>query len=440
MLIRFGFSNFRSIKGYQEVSFVSSSISDNSASLISIDAIKEKLVPTVAIYGGNATGKSNLLRALEFIVNGVLGSHTRGNVDGGIPRERFLLDKSSKEDASVFDCDFIHDGVRFHYGFSVNDDKVLEEWLYAFPNRYKQIWFHRSLEENEPYYFGKFLKGKNRTIETLTRGNSLFLSSAAQNNHEMLTPIYKYFRNKIEFDFGRGSIPAHVLEGYLEDEEERNWLVKFLTSSDIGIVNIKVESDMDLVDSFPKEIIDLVIKRAKTSHEGDSEYDESENAEFLKGMLSKDVRIEHSCSDGSSVLFGLENESLGTRKLIAILGPIYEALKNGNLLVIDEIDTSMHPLLSRKLIQLFQSKETNPNFAQLLFSTHDTNLLEGGFLRRDQIWFTEKDNSNATTIFPLTDIETRKGDNIENGYLQGRFGAIPFLGKIDMLFDHMDDQ
>lgn len=440
MLIRFGFSNFRSIKDYQEVSFVASSITDDCGNVISTDAIKEKVLPALAIYGGNATGKSNLLKALEFIKSGILGSHTRGNAAGGIPRERFLLSKSSKNEPSVFDCDFVHDGIRFHYGFSIDDEKIIEEWLYAFPNKYKQIWFHRNLEEKEPYYFGKHLKGKNRTIESLTRDNSLFLSSAAQNNHEMLTPIYKYFQNQIEFDFGRGSIPPHVLEGYLDDVEEREWLIKFLTSADIGIVNIKVESNKDLKSGISKEIIDLVVKEArKNNKDSSAEFDEVEQANELLNMMSKGVHVEHSCFDGSSVVFELDKESLGTKKLIAILGPIYDALKKGKLLVIDEIDTSMHPLLSRKLIKLFQSRETNPNFAQLLFSTHDTNLLAGGFLRRDQIWFTEKNESNATIIYPLSDIETRKGDNIENGYLQGRFGAIPFLGKLDSLFEQISN-
>jgi len=433
MLIRFGFSNFRSIKDYQEVSFVASSLSDECADLISPESLNEKILPAIAIYGGNATGKSNLLKALAFICGGIQKSQTSGKAEGGVPREYFLLDKTSQDEPSLFDCDFLLNGVRYHYGFSVDSQQVVEEWLYAYPKKYRQIWFHRRSDEKEPYLFGKALKGKNRTIAELTRENSLFLSSAAQNNHVMLTPIYKYFTNQIDFDFGRGAVPAHVIEGYLEDEEERDWLIQFLASADIGIVNVNVNSGSDEDDDFQKDLVGLFRKHVfDEDNEGEKKF-----GRFVEA-LSKDVSVEHSCIDGSTVELAMDKESLGTKKLIAILGPIYDALKKGTLLVIDEIDTSMHPLLSRKLIQLFQHKETNQNCAQILFSTHDTNLLAGGFLRRDQVWFTEKDEKGSTVIYPLTDISTRKGDNIESGYLQGRYGAIPYLGNIDLLFEHIN--
>ena len=431
MLIRFGFSNFRSVKDYQEISFVASSITDECADLISIESLNEKVLPAIAIYGGNATGKSNLLRALECMCGGILRSHSAGDAVGGVPREYFLLDNESHTNPSIFDCDFMLDNVRYHYGFSIDNERVLEEWLYAYPRKYKQVWFHRSSDDNEPYYFGKALKGNNRVIESLTRKNSLFLSSAAQNNHEMLTPIYKYFKRQIEFDFGRGAVAPHVIERYLQDENEREWLIKFLASADIGIVNVRVQSGDDEFADFKKDIIGLIAKHAV--HKSDDRPDSNK----LMDMMSKTVSVEHSCSDGSTVEFELDKESLGTRKLIAVLGPIYDALKKGSLLVIDEIDTSMHPLLSSKLIQLFQKEETNPNYAQILFTTHDTNLLAGGFLRRDQVWFTEKVKDCSTVIYPLTDISTRKGDNIENGYLQGRYGAIPFLGNLDLLFENI---
>jgi hypothetical protein len=438
MLIRFGFSNFRSIKDYQEVSFVAASISDDCADLILTKSLSEKILPAIAIYGGNATGKSNLLKAFAFARAGILRSQSAGSVTGGIRREYFRLDKVSREEPSLFDCDFILDEVRYHYGFSIDNQQVIEEWLYAYPKNHKQVWFHRRIDEENQFYFGKALKGKNRTIESLTRKNSLFLSSAAQNNHEMLTPIYNYFSNQIEFDFGRGSIPAHVFERYLKDENEKEWLIKFLTSADIGIVNINVKSDLETDDDsdLHNDIIEVIKKHVFDEDEDD---DGDEKLSELKAALSKGVKVEHGCSDGSIVELKLSDESLGTRKLIAILGPIYEALKNGSILIIDEIDTSMHPLLSRKLIQLFQSRETNPNNAQLLFTTHDTNLLSGRFLRRDQVWFTEKNEKGSTIIYPLTDISTRKGDNIENGYLQGRYGAIPYLGNLDSLFDQLNN-
>lgn len=433
MFIRFGFSNFRSIKDYQEISFAASSISDDCANLISFKTIDEKLLPALAIYGGNATGKSNLLLALKFLRHGILKSHTGGNATGHIKREPYLLDNKSHSKPSVFDCDFMLDNVRFHYGFSIDSEHVIEEWLYSYPKKYKQVWFHRNSNEKEPYYFGKALKGKNRTIESLTRKNSLFLSSAAQNNHAMLTPIYEYFKTKLEFDFGRGEVPPHVIEGYLEDENEREWLIKFLASADVGIVNVKVESYKEENSELRDDIIKILTKHVFD----DDDVKKQDNSKKLIDLMSKGIRVEHCCSDGTTVILEFDKESLGTKKLIAILGPIYDSLKMGTLLVIDEIDTSMHPLLSRKLIQLFQEKETNPNNAQLLFSTHDTNLLAGGFLRRDQIWFTEKDNFGSTIIYPLTNITTRKGDNIENGYLQGRFGAIPYLGKLDLLFEEI---
>jgi AAA15 family ATPase/GTPase len=417
MLLRFGVSNYRSISDYQELLLAASPIKEHQVYVISVNGLDSKILPAIGIYGANASGKSNVLQAFAFMRLMLLKSHANGSATGGIARIPFQLDPEVLKQPSHFDCDVLIDNVRYHYGFVVDDDRVREEWLYAYPSKHRQVWFHRKYNEEPSFYFGKFLKGKNKTIEALTRDNSLFLSAAAQNNHKQLSKIYRYFEENYFFRLNAEHGFEHLETAYLDKGMIKTRIIEFLKRADTGIVEAQVEKREGTVTD--KSIIENI--RTALG---------SENA-----SVNDTLRFGHQSLGFNSIFLKLGDESRGTLQLLTLLGPLFEALESGKVIIIDELDTSLHSLLSLQLLKLFNSPSSNKGGAQLIFTTHDTNLLGGEGLLCSQIWLTEKDKKGATHLYPLTDIRTRHTDNFETGYLQGYFGGIPFLGGLDVLKD-----
>ena len=405
MLIRFCVSNFRSLREEQQFSMVAA-FKEDRKDLVHVDSLGLDLLRVAGIYGANAAGKSNLLEALRFMQAAVIESHRAWPPDGPIAREVFRLDAESRTRPSLFEADFLLEGVHFQYGFELDDKEILREWLYAFPNKRRQVWFTRDSKRPEPFQFGKQLKGSNRVIERLTRPNSLFLSAAAENAHEALGKIYSWFSSRIyssgaETRETRG-IPftASLLE------TRRKEILDLVRLADLGIVDIKI--------------------RERASGEPRGRAMSSGWAEGANRVLEFRHRAK-----GEQVAMTLAQQSRGTQAWFSIAGLVVRALEKGSLLCLDEIDASLHPYLVLELLQIFQDSAKNPNQAQLLFNTHDTTLLghllgEPG-LHRDQIWFVEKNEEGASHVYPLSDFKPRKQENIERGYLQGRYGAIPFI-------------
>lgn len=422
MLLRFGVSNYRSIKGYQEISLVAAAIKDAEAELIECENFKLKVLPAAAIYGANAAGKSNFLRAFHFMNSFVETSHQKGGPGKSITRKYFALDKGYEMEPTKLDCEFIFNGDRYHYGFIINKERILEEWLFSFSGsmarKVKKTLFHRKFGENPEFYFGPDLKGLNKTVAELTRDNSLFLSAGAANNHKQLLEIYEFFQSNFQFISADRLTSSSELSKHIDDLEIRSKVLEFLQHADIGIVDLEAKKvgDDEKQKEFRKGLSALLVK-----------FVGEELAQLDEDEESVELVLKHQGNDETSNAIELSDESTGTVALLGILWPVFNVLKNGRVLILDELNTNLHPLVSRNLISIFNSKSENPKGAQLIFSTHDTNLLCGGILRRDQIWFAEKDNFGASHIYPLTDISTRKTDNISKGYLQGHFGAIPFL-------------
>jgi hypothetical protein len=422
MLLRFAVSNFRSIRDEQELSLVASqAIKDDPQALIETPALrKDKALPAALIYGANASGKSNVVEALRFMQRMVLDSQTDFKPDAPLGRPPFRLAPGWPEKESRFDLTFIHEGVRYQYGFSALDDRFGSEWLYSWPNGLSRELLMR---EGQEFRFGRFLKGDNHVIARLVRPNSLFLSTSVQNNHEQLKSIYSVFA-KLHFDSDaspRPSVIGHRLGQFGLDSRA----IRLLGALDTGIRSLKMNEER-LVDQ---------LKRTHTGlDDGGIQKTIEKDLHDFKELLETKTNVPqfgHAAFGGSTEFFYLDDESTGTVRLLAILGPMFEALDRGSTVIIDEIDSSLHTLACKQIIALFQSPKTNPKGAQLIATTHDTNLLYPDTLRRDQVWFTEKDGEGATHLYPLTDIRTRKGDNIEKGYLQGRFGAVPFAGSVD---------
>jgi uncharacterized protein len=411
MLLRFKFANFRSFREDQEFSMVASAFADHPEVLLHPEGLDEGVLPVAAIYGANASGKTNVLRALHFMTNAVENSHKTWPADGGVPAERFMADEVSRKSPSRFVVDFIVDGRRHQYGFEVSSEAVLEEWLYVYPNGKKQKWFRRV--PHSPMSFGAKMPGENRTIENLTRKNSLFLSAAAQNNHEALLPVYKWFAKSLSFVRGERELWRRWTAEICARAECKQALAGLLAAADLGITDVKiVEEKMTEQHRKIFEALASILEPAGRQPE-------------IPETQSK-VRLLHRIGD-KSVPFEFDEESDGTRAYFDLLGPVISALAEGRVICIDELDASLHPLLALEIVRLFNSPSVNPRGAQLIFNTHDTNLLNSDLLRRDQVWFTEKDANAGTHIYPLSDYKPRRDENLQSGYLQGRYGAIPFI-------------
>ena len=421
MLLRFGVSNHLSIRDFQELSFVASSLKDRDEGLIPCAAApKGTVVPAAVIYGANASGKSNLVSAMRTMRRMVLFSQTRGEPGGGVPRQPFRLDAACSGEPSRFEIDFVIDGVRHHYGFEASDSAFESEWLYDFPGSRRRMLFER---EGSEFRFGRGLKGRNNIIADLTRPNSLYLSAAAQNKHERLSRVFGYFRS-IHGVYA-ADFPGAVVSRRLAEKEPNDRVIKFLGRIGTGVIGYrrKETETPEEIKALHQEIDAAIRKRLKGA------------VRFEPDTDSKQVAIElaHRSRDGEQIYLDLDLESAGTRRLLFVLGFAFQALDEGTPLFVDELDASLHTQATEAVLRLFCSPETKPKGAQLVATTHDPNLMRAPVLRRDQLWFTEKDADGATQLYPLTDIRTRKGDDIEKGYLQGRYGAVPFDDPLSAL-------
>lgn len=420
MLLRFGVENHLSIRERQEFSLVATSLKGEERGLLTtgVNAAKFAL-PGVVIYGANASGKSNFVKALSFVRRMVLYSHSKGDPDSSILRRPFALDNKSKSQPSRFDMDFIRDGIRYHFGFEVTDKIVATEWLYSFPSGRRQMLYERSSPTD--IVFGRSLKGRNRIIADLMRDNSLFISVARQNSHDDLTSISKFFDEILlinAISVNETDLVGEFSEAKGVDERA----IKFLTQINTGVVGYRSVKKKN--SDKTKELLMAVSSALKAV-----------NPEMDFGQIDIETRdlieLAHRGATGDRVFFRFDQESSGTRRLILLMSAVFKSIDRGSVIVIDEIDASLHTQVAELIIQIFFNPEINMHNAQLIATTHDTNLMRSPVLRRDQIWFAEKDEGGATSLFPLSDIHTRQGDNIEKGYLQGRFGAIPFAGSID---------
>jgi len=394
---------------------VASSLKDIESAAIEVPAAKVGALRVAAIYGANASGKSNVLRALQFVCSAVENSQVRWKPQQRIPRHSFKMRPARSEEPTSFRVDFVVGGTRYEYKFAVGSESVVEESLHSYPEARARLIFRRS---GDTFSFGKFTTGPNQLIASLTRPNSLFLSAAAQNNHEMLLPVYQWFADALRFvsgprDEGNGDTFA-----ICADASRKPLLERLLAAADFGLAGV------DFKEREVPEESKCFFSAAATALP-----DTAENIQPPERII--DVTFLHQCENGESVRFSPLDESSGTLAYFGLLGPVIETLEQGGVLCVDELERSLHPLLALEIVRIFNDKQRNPNGAQLIFNTHDTNLLDADVLRRDQVWFTEKDRCGATHLYPLTDFKPRREENLERGYLQGRYGAVPFLRRDD---------
>lgn len=348
-----------------------------------------EILPVAAVYGANASGKSNLLTGLRFMDEAVRDSFAVWDPTLGVPRRRFQLDDIERP--SVFVVELVLEGVRYTYGFEVDEFDVLEEWLFSYPEGRKRVVFER---DPNGVRFGSTVgdKPKLELLSNLLRRNALFLSLAAQSGVSHVLPVRNWFLEGLRFRFDCAQVDEGKIVGFLDaNKADRDKVVDLLRAADLGITRLFTTDGA--------------------------------------GHAPRRVRVEHGVG---KALFPLSDESAGTQTWLGLLPTVLTVLSNGGVLVIDDIDASLHPLLAARLIGLFHDAEVNGAGAQLIFTTHDATLLHPPLgdevLARDEIWFVEKDReSGASSLYPLTDFKPRTEDNLERRYLAGRYGAVPEL-------------
>jgi AAA15 family ATPase/GTPase len=423
MLIEFRVKNFRSLRDEQVLSLVASpdkSLLDTHALDTGLKAAPHLLKSTV-VYGANASGKSNLIKALQYMRGVVLESAALQPGQTFDRLQPFKLDAMSSGQPTEFEVTFLLAGVRYQYGFAMNAQRIVSEQLRVYKAFKPQRWLDRHFDVEsgrDVYESCPGLKGSKSLWEGATRPNALFLSVAVQLNSEALRPVFDWFANGLVILNEQSPLSPQFSVQMLKREEQRKAICEFLRAADISIADIEVATKQAMVHTINFDL--ATGKREETA--GEQAVDE--------------VKFHHVTEHGEAV-FDLMDESSGTRNLLFLTGPILDILNKGQTLVVDELDTSLHTLLVQALVRMFHRPEINTGGAQLIFTTHDTSLLDAyGLFRRDQIWFVEKRQDQNSSLYPLLDFSPRKNEALERGYLQGRYGALPLLRSESLGVQH----
>ena len=387
MLLQFSITNHRSIKETAIISMKAAADKTMKEVLISPDGKKE-LVPVMAIYGANAAGKSNVIHALLLMREMVCGSYAKPLKGAELPYEPFAFVDGQTE-PTTFEIIYYYESIKYAYGFSFDKDRIISEYLYHWPNGREALVFSR---EKDEYEFRESIQ-EQLTLAGRTSENRLYLTSSNEWNCAQTEKAYLWFQKNLRGLIATGVSNESTIDAIRKGGDGKQRILKEMMLADLGICNVELSGTKE------KPIISTV-------HQLTDDSGEKKQYTLLLGQ-----------------------ESVGTQRFFSRIGLWMDALNSGAVLVVDEIEASMHPLLTRHLIEMIQDQTTNQNHAQLIFTTHDTGLRDLKLLRRDQIWFAEKDEKTMQTdIYALTEFSPRKEENIARGYLQGRYGAIPFIG------------
>lgn len=425
MLIYFEAENFRSIR--EEICLQMTAVNyykELQDNLITWDlpGLKNlKYVKAAAIYGPNAAGKSSVWQALLRMKDMVCNS-VRYSPEQLLPYHPFRLDTFSKNKPTRFSIVFTagKSNTRFQYSFSYNEKTIISEKLYAYPKGFKQVWFSRELVEDKPQIKDSTYLKIPASLKPLLNNGTLLLSllgqyPSAQENKEILSIVNWFAR---DLDLYSSSSEAYndfpyageVLDGEKGSDAMRKYIRRLLTTADVGIVNMQIKTQ-EIPKDMQKTITHLFGVPQEQLEEG-----------------AKTIVFEHKGSEGDGI-FDFGEESNGTKQLFGLSAHIAQALETGGVLFVDELDASLHPLLVAEIIRTFTNEKTNLKAAQLVFTLHNVSILEDELLRRDQIWFVEKNAAGATELYALSDFSPRKNETVAAGYLGGRYAAIPVISE-----------
>lgn len=421
MLIEFSITNFLSFYEKQTFSLVASKskeLEETHTFSVPSKAKQPRLLHSAAIYGANAAGKSNLLAAMRVMREIVLSSAKESQA--GEPIQGIEAHALHKAEPTEFEIVFLKEGIRYQYGFAVTQQQVLEEWLFVFETSRAQQWLSRVYNPDSKEYEwlinATYIKGNKEILKEATRDNALFISTAAMLNSKPFENIIEWFQVNLHVGKTENFSPQKTIE-LCKTQEGKEKVIKFLQTADISIVDIYLtEKDM-LIDNLPnelKKILQNIAIKIDT------------RPPVIKVT---EVRFAHETTDKSFFDLPLELESRGTKNLFEAAGVLLNILEQERVICVDELESSLHPSITRFLIELFNKPDINISHAQLIFTTHNTSLLDTELLRRDQIWFAEKDTMQTSKLYPLSDFSPRKDESLQKGYLQGRYGALPYISS-----------
>lgn len=430
MILQFSIKNYRTFKESAVLSFIASNYDKDTRENENIyynEKFGLRLLKSAVIYGANASGKSKLLDAFAFMRHYVINSSKEGQKGDKIDVHPFKLNTETENQPSEFEIIFIYKDVQYRYGFEATKTKVVSEWLFHKPKTKEIELFYR--DNNKFDTHGRsFSKGKTVIKEGLVRDNALLVSVAAQFNDKTSINVLDWFKRlKTLSGLNESGYQGYTMSK-TEDPVHKAKILDLLKAADLGIRDIQLQKlDIDkLPKDLPKEIKDKILREVN-----------EEKAEYISDVLTTHKKYDAKGRPIDNVSFSLDDdESSGTRKYFALTGPILDVIENGYTLVIDELDSKLHPNLVCRIVSLFNSKELNPKNAQLIFNTHDTNLLSTGLFRRDQIWFTDKNKYGEAKLYSLADFksdEVKKSESFEDNYIRGKYGAVPFLGFFENL-------
>lgn len=430
MLIQFSVTNFKTFKEKATLSLIASNYDKEKREVENV--IREthfghRILKSAVIYGANASGKSKLMEAFVFMRLFVLNSSKESQQGDFINIDSFKLSTETENEPSEFEIIFLHKNTQFRYGFEVITDAIVTEWLYE-KNKNKEIELFYREGQTFNIHERNFTKGRTVVKEELVRTNALLISVAAQFNEKSAINVLDWFKKlKPVSGLDQSSYQGFTM-GKSEDPKQKAKILSLLKAADLSIQDIQLQK-VD-INNLPKNLSNEIKEKIiKEIHE--------EKAEYASDVITTHKKYDNSNQIIDNVFFSMDkDESSGTFKFFALTGPILDVLENGYTLVVDELDSKLHPNLVCKIVALFNSTEFNKKNAQLIFNTHDTNLLNSGLFRRDQIWFIQKDKYGAAKLYSLADFksdEVRKNDPFEENYIRGKYGAVPFLSNFDNL-------
>lgn len=426
MLIEFRFKNYRSFRDEAVLSMEAIGLGSFKNSLIQCNNMK--LLPGVAIYGKNGGGKSNVIRAfwlgVQFIRNAQRMQHEKSTV----PVVPFALNDYSVNEPTEFEFDYIIDGVKYWYSFAATKEKIVKESLYHAPKGQKAQVFVRN---GQDFSFTEY-KAKRKLISETVAENQLFFSVACTMNDAVCVNAMRWFREDIFFSRDYTDIPRQLLE-YYDDSNMLKAISDYAKTADFGIEEMQFEVENKEIRNdieFPDDISEGMRVALTSFIHALSET--SNNSESKLKMSQVKAKSKHKGinAEGESELYSLEleDESDGTRKLMSIAPAIEAVLNKGGILLVDELERELHPMLVNYIVAKFQSKKSNPNSAQIIFTTHNTELMNLEIMRKDQIYFADKSRTDGSSeLYSVTDFSTKTADNIRKGYLVGKYGATPNL-------------
>jgi AAA15 family ATPase/GTPase len=416
MLLQFTANNFKSIKNTTIFSMVTSSKDEGKSFKIK----KYELLQSAIIYGANASGKSNFLKAMAFMRRIVLNRDKVILSTDKLLHYPFQLSTETEDSSSSFEMVFFINETKYRYGFELDDSTVYSEWLYADENGKESKLFYRDIDEDELYVNRiKFKEGLKLKVSK----NQLFLWKCDQENGEISASILKWFSRLNMIDGMENEQYISEAMSQMEDEKYKKELVSLIRTADIGIEDVVLDER-----DIPKSVIEemhLPPELKKQLLASDTLKDMS--------LLTHHKKYDENNNEVGIATFELDKEeSKGTQKFFKMSAPILNTLREGKVLIIDELDASLHPMLTKHLIKLFHNEKTNIHNAQLIFATHDTNLLHESMFRRDQIWLTQKDKYGVTELYSLAQFKNvRKNEDFEKKYIQGKYGGVPYLKDFD---------